>query len=99
MRYLFFFNIQRTSLPFQNSADNDSWPHLKLLFLQPDKIRDGNRRLKTDPNYDPKTLYVPEDFKNKLTPVSFIMKSENVIEVPLKENFVSFFRLFDNGGR
>lgn len=64
-----FLDTETTS--FQNSTDNDSWPHLKLPFLQPDKIRDGQRRLKSDPNYDPKTLYVPEDFKNSLTPVSW----------------------------
>ncbi|XP_015590285.1 probable DNA mismatch repair protein Msh6 [Cephus cinctus] len=46
----------------------ESWPHLKYDFLQPNKIRDINRKPLTDPNYDPKTVYVPEDFKNSQTP-------------------------------
>ena len=47
----------------------ESWRHLKYDFLQPDKIRDINRRPPTDPEYDPKTLYVPQDFLNQQTPV------------------------------
>lgn len=57
---------------------DDSWPHLKLPFLQPDKIKDAKKRSKTDPNYDPKTLYVPEEFKEKLTPVRKILNIINL---------------------
>lgn len=46
----------------------ESWPHLKYDFLQPNKIRDISRKPPTDPNYDPKTVYVPLDFLNNQTP-------------------------------
>lgn len=51
------------------------WPHLKLDFLQPDKIRDIQRRTLKDPNYDPRTLYVPIDFLNNQTPVRILSLS------------------------
>ncbi|XP_033303420.1 probable DNA mismatch repair protein Msh6 [Bombus bifarius] len=46
----------------------ESWPHLKYDFLQPNKIRDIRRKPPSDPDYDPKTLYVPPDFLNQQTP-------------------------------
>ncbi|KAL0119437.1 hypothetical protein PUN28_007732 [Cardiocondyla obscurior] len=45
-----------------------TWPHLKFEFLQPDRIKDINRKTPKDPDYDPKTLYVPVDFLNNQTP-------------------------------
>ncbi|XP_066999808.2 DNA mismatch repair protein Msh6 [Anabrus simplex] len=50
------------------SGGHESWTHLKLDFLNPVKIRDAMRRTPDHPDYDPKTLYVPEDFKKNLTP-------------------------------
>ncbi|RWS13405.1 DNA mismatch repair protein Msh6-like protein, partial [Dinothrombium tinctorium] len=44
------------------------WPHLKFPFLQPENIRDADGRRRTDPAYNPKTLYVPKDFLQKQTP-------------------------------
>lgn len=38
--------------------------------MKPEKIKDANKKLSTDPNYNARTLYVPEDFKQSLTPVS-----------------------------
>lgn len=38
--------------------------------MKPEKIKDSNKKLSTDPNYNARTLYVPEDFKQGLTPVS-----------------------------
>ncbi|XP_011703725.1 PREDICTED: probable DNA mismatch repair protein Msh6 [Wasmannia auropunctata] len=49
-------------------AATHTWPHLKLDFLQPEKIKDINRRRPKDPDYDSKTLYVPTDFLNNQTP-------------------------------
>ncbi|KAK6631688.1 hypothetical protein RUM43_013752 [Polyplax serrata] len=46
----------------------EGWPHLKLDFLQPDKIMDKNKRRPDDPHYDKRTLFVPEDFKANVTP-------------------------------
>ncbi|XP_014470347.1 PREDICTED: probable DNA mismatch repair protein Msh6 [Dinoponera quadriceps] len=45
-----------------------TWPHLKVEFLQPEKIRDAQRRTPKDPDYDPKTVYVPQDFLLNQTP-------------------------------
>lgn len=38
--------------------------------MKPEKIKDANKKLSTDPNYNARTLYVPEDFKQGLTPVN-----------------------------
>ena len=44
------------------------WDHLKYTWLENEKIKDMENRYKNDPNYDPKTLFVPESFKKDLTP-------------------------------
>ncbi|XP_074603536.1 DNA mismatch repair protein Msh6 [Brevipalpus obovatus] len=44
------------------------WPHSKFEFLQPDKIMDKQRRRPDHPDYDPKTIFVPESFRKKQTP-------------------------------
>lgn len=44
------------------------WDHEKLEWLQDGKRKDRKRRRQTDDDYDPSTLYVPEDFLNKVTP-------------------------------
>jgi len=46
-----------------------TWPHLKLDFLRPEKIRDIHRRMPNDSDYDPKTLYIPTEFLINQTPV------------------------------
>ncbi|CAG2059454.1 unnamed protein product, partial [Timema podura] len=56
-------------LPAEEEIVQDSWSHLKYDFLKPEKIRDGQCRLPSDPEYNPRTLFVPQDFKNNLTPV------------------------------
>lgn len=45
--------------------------HQTLEFLKPGKICDANKRKPSDPNYDPKTLYVPKDYLDSLTPVKW----------------------------
>lgn len=45
--------------------------HQKLDFIKPDKIKDANQRKPDHPEYDPTTLYVPRDYLDSLTPVSF----------------------------
>ena len=42
--------------------------HQKLVWLKPENLKDKDGRKKTDPEYDPRTLYVPPDFLNKQTP-------------------------------
>ncbi|MCP9260407.1 DNA mismatch repair protein Msh6 [Dirofilaria immitis] len=56
-----------------NSAVSDiesvRFPHLDFDFLQPENIRDAERRLSSHPDYCPRTLYVPDTFMKKQTPV------------------------------
>lgn len=47
---------------------HSNWVHNNLDFLKPDRIRDINKRKSDDPDYDPRTLYVPENFLKDLTP-------------------------------
>ncbi|GAB6029645.1 DNA mismatch repair protein msh6 [Chamberlinius hualienensis] len=42
--------------------------HLTFDFLKPDKIKDANKRPLSHPDYDPKTLHVPDSYKKSLTP-------------------------------
>ncbi|NXN93064.1 MSH6 protein, partial [Rhinopomastus cyanomelas] len=44
------------------------WEHEKLDWLQDGKRKDARRKRQGDPDYDPATLYVPEDYLNKCTP-------------------------------
>ncbi|XP_075160076.1 DNA mismatch repair protein Msh6 [Haematobia irritans] len=44
------------------------WPHQKLEFLKPDKIKDKKGRRPDHPEYDATTLYVPEKFLDSLSP-------------------------------
>ncbi|XP_064174156.1 DNA mismatch repair protein Msh6 [Anguilla rostrata] len=44
------------------------WDHEKLDWLQEGRRKDGRRRRQGDPDYDPGSLYVPDDFLNKCTP-------------------------------
>uniref|UniRef100_W8C538 DNA mismatch repair protein n=2 Tax=Ceratitis capitata TaxID=7213 RepID=W8C538_CERCA len=56
------------------------WPHQKLDFLQPDKIKDKQGRRPEHPDYDPTTLHVPEKYLNSLSPGVrqwWVLKSDN----------------------
>ncbi|EDV52086.1 probable DNA mismatch repair protein Msh6 [Drosophila erecta] len=56
------------------------WPHQKLEFLQPDKIKDKQGRRPDHPDYDKSTLHVPEKFLNGLSPGVrqwWVLKSDN----------------------
>lgn len=48
---------------------NTVWLHNKLDFLRPENIRDVQKNKPTHVDYDPTTLYVPDSYLNKLTPV------------------------------
>ncbi|KAK7479072.1 hypothetical protein BaRGS_00029664 [Batillaria attramentaria] len=50
------------------ARETTSLAHFKFDFLQPDKLRDANRKSPTDPDYDPRTVYVPDSFLSKQTP-------------------------------
>lgn len=44
------------------------WDHEKLDWLQDGRRKDSRRRRQTEDDYDPTTLYVPEDFLNRSSP-------------------------------
>lgn len=44
------------------------WQHLTIDFLKPEKIKDAAGRRPDHPDYDPRTLFVPESFLNSQTP-------------------------------
>lgn len=47
---------------------NKIWTHETLDFLQPSKIRDANKNRPNHPDYDQRTLYVPNEYLDKQTP-------------------------------
>ena len=49
-------------------AEDRQFAHLSYDFLRPDKICDAQKRRPDDEDYDPRTLYVPQSFKDKQTP-------------------------------
>ncbi|KAI5108601.1 DNA mismatch repair protein Msh6 [Silurus meridionalis] len=44
------------------------WDHEKLDWLQDGRRKDARRRRQSEEEYDPTSLYVPEDFLNRVTP-------------------------------
>lgn len=69
-------------------SDDRSFSHLSHDFLQPDKIRDGQKRRPTDPDYDPRTLFVPDSFMTKQTPVSDAEKRKIYIPLQCTSSFM-----------
>lgn len=59
-------------------VDDTVHAHQKLEFLFPENIRDAKKRRPDHPEYDMKTLYVPETFLNTLTPVG-------IFDIPVNE--------------
>ncbi|CAI9720918.1 mismatch repair Msh6 [Octopus vulgaris] len=51
-----------------DKMEPSTYLHMTLDFLKPEKLKDKNGRLKTHPDYDSRTLYVPDSFKSKVTP-------------------------------
>ncbi len=49
-------------------GEEGSWSHLSYPFLQPDRIKDASGRRPSHPEYDPRTVFVPEDFLRKQSP-------------------------------
>ncbi|XP_062979937.1 DNA mismatch repair protein Msh6 isoform X2 [Elgaria multicarinata webbii] len=49
-------------------ANPTVWEHDKIDWLQDGKRRDGRRRRQNDPDYDPGTLFVPEDYLKNCSP-------------------------------
>ncbi|XP_044755642.1 probable DNA mismatch repair protein Msh6 [Coccinella septempunctata] len=60
---------------------HNNWKHNHLAFLQPDKIKDKNKRRPDHPEYDNRTLFIPDDFLNNQTPAMrqwWILKSSHM---------------------
>ncbi|GAB1597711.1 DNA mismatch repair protein Msh6-like [Argonauta hians] len=51
-----------------DKVEPSTYLHMTLDFLKPDKLKDKNGRLKSHPDYDCRTMYVPESFKSRVTP-------------------------------
>ncbi|KAB7498351.1 DNA mismatch repair protein Msh6 [Armadillidium nasatum] len=54
--------------PSKKPKEEGDWPHMNLAWLRPENIKDKKGHKASDPDYNPRTLYVPEDFLNKQTP-------------------------------
>ncbi|XP_076033999.1 DNA mismatch repair protein Msh6 isoform X2 [Oratosquilla oratoria] len=59
---------ENTGSSGETSSGEGNWPHLSYQFLKPENIRDKARKRPTDPEYNPRTLHLPDDFLNKQTP-------------------------------
>ncbi|KAG9509879.1 DNA mismatch repair protein Msh6, partial [Fragariocoptes setiger] len=62
-----YFNPEKQT-NHDGQRNEDEWPHLKYDFLMPNKIRDIERRRPDHPDYDARTLYVPQSFLDEQTP-------------------------------
>lgn len=88
----------------EKSQDNDIidvptvYKHNTYSFLKKDKIMDAKKRRPSDPNYDPTTLYVPEDHLNSLTPVSLIIYFKIVIWPAFSIELLNFIYTFSFTG-
>ena len=51
-----------------SQSEERQFSHLAYEFLKPENIRDGQRRRPDDPDYDPRSIYIPDSFKQNLTP-------------------------------
>lgn len=63
-----------------DAVENVIWEHEKVDFLQPQHIRDVNKRRPNHPEYDSRTLFVPDHYLNGLTPAMrqwWELKSQN----------------------
>ncbi|GIY02743.1 hypothetical protein CEXT_744401 [Caerostris extrusa] len=76
----FFSLFQKSEESKGLDADFKEYFHERLVWLRKEHIRDKNFRPSFDPNYNPRTLHVPQDFKKTLTPAMkqwWDLKTEN----------------------
>ncbi len=70
--------------------------HTSLDFLRPENIRDKERRRPEDPDYNPRTLHVPDSFLNNQTPAQrqwWVLKAD-YYDVILFFKMGKFYELF-----
>lgn len=54
--------------PLENDKESTVWKHMNLTWAKEGQRKDIKGRKETDPDYDPRTLYVPSNFLNLETP-------------------------------
>ncbi|KAE9553997.1 hypothetical protein FO519_002757 [Halicephalobus sp. NKZ332] len=59
---------QKTPKRSQGTNDEERFVHETFEFLKPECIKDSSGRRPSDPEYDPKTLYVPPKFLSTQSP-------------------------------
>ncbi|KAK4878256.1 hypothetical protein RN001_010762 [Aquatica leii] len=62
------------------TQSTETWLHNRLEFLKPSHIRDINKNRPDHPDYDERTLHVPDEFLNKQTPAMrqwWLLKSKH----------------------
>lgn len=62
-------NAPSTPQPPSQLGESNNWTHCRLDWLKPENVRDAEKRKPDHPDYDPRTLYVPKEFKASQTPV------------------------------
>lgn len=60
--------VERGGKKYKEEEETERFDHESFAFLKPENIRDASKRPASDPEYDPKTLFVPPDFFQKQTP-------------------------------
>lgn len=70
-------SLPPSQAPPAKPEGEEDWPFLREPWLKPDKITDRQRRRPDHPEYDPRTLYVPDLFLSQQTPVSTLRKLGN----------------------
>ncbi|KAL3892164.1 hypothetical protein ACJMK2_004398 [Sinanodonta woodiana] len=84
--------------PITSAASEErDFPHTKLDFLRPEKIRDKAGNPMSNPDYDPKTLYLPDSFMKQQTPAMrqwWDMKSQH-FDTILFFKMGKFYELFN----
>lgn len=84
------------NIPAPND-DDIPHAHLKYKFLYPPMRRDINKRAPDDPDYDEKTLFVPDSFLNAQTPAMrqwWLIKQKNMDSI-LFFKMGKFYELFN----
>ncbi|CAL4157530.1 unnamed protein product, partial [Meganyctiphanes norvegica] len=64
---LSLFSAKDTPTKTKEDGEGD-WAHTRLAWLKPDAIRDIERKRPDHPEYNPRTLFVPDDHRNSSTP-------------------------------
>lgn len=59
--------------------------HEKLEWLKPDKIKDASGKRSNHPDYNPRTLFVPEQFMKEQTPAMYV--TNLLMSVSLTKSF------------